>query len=130
MTSGGPAAAIEICGQKAPVIAEEVGREHGVSIGRTSFKLRNDKNQPPEWAAELVKQRVEEPRFVELGNQRTGALLPIHLQPHCLMCHGPEEQIPDGVKQQLTQHYPRDRATGFQAGDLRGWFWIESPGAE
>jgi hypothetical protein len=23
--------------------------------------------------------------------------------------------------------YPKDQATGFKEGDLRGWFWVEVP---
>ena len=127
MSQGGPSAAIDVCSQTAPKIAEEVGREHGLSIGRTSFKLRNPQNQPPTWAVQLVEQRVQEPRFVKLDNQQTGAFLPIHLKAQCLVCHGPEEQIAEDVLQQLARRYPNDQATGFRDGDLRGWFWIEVP---
>jgi hypothetical protein len=35
--------------------------------------------------------------------------------------------IPDEVKQTLAKEYPDDQATGFEEGDLRGWFWIEVP---
>jgi len=31
------------------------------------------------------------------------------------------------VREQLSTHYPDDAATGYQAGDLRGWFWVEVP---
>lgn len=127
MSSGGPAAAIEVCRRQAPKIAKEVGRQHGLSIGRTSFKLRNPDNQPPAWAKELVEQRIAEPTFLELENHSTGALLPIRLNAQCLACHGPPEKLADDVKQQLAQRYPNDQATGFQDGDLRGWFWIEVP---
>jgi hypothetical protein len=27
----------------------------------------------------------------------------------------------------LAKTYPGDRATGFAAGELRGWFWLEIP---
>ncbi len=130
MANGGPTAAIETCSKQAPKIAAEVGRKHGVRIGRTSFRLRNPSNQPPEWAAEFIEQRVEEPQFVELENQATGALLPIRVQGQCLTCHGPADTIADDVKQQLAQQYPEDQATGFNAGDLRGWFWVEVPPAD
>jgi hypothetical protein len=29
------------------------------------------------------------------------------------------------VKEKLATFYPQDQATGFSAGELRGWFWIE-----
>lgn len=125
MASGGPVEAIEVCSQKAPQIAAKIGKEHGVSIGRTSFKLRNTANAPPEWAVEFVAQRVTDPQFVELEGQRTGALLPIRLKAQCLVCHGPKEQIAEDVRDRLAALYPNDTATGFQDGDLRGWFWVE-----
>ena len=27
----------------------------------------------------------------------------------------------------LGTSYPDDRAVGFAAGDLRGWYWVEAP---
>jgi hypothetical protein len=41
----------------------------------------------------------------------------------CLTCHGSE--IDAEVREQLAADYPMDRATGFEAGDLRGVFWVE-----
>ena len=57
MTTAGPAAAVQVCSEVAQQLANEVGTEFRVRIGRTSFKLRNPKNVPPAWAAELVEQR-------------------------------------------------------------------------
>lgn len=127
MSNGGPSAAIEVCSQKAPTIAAEVGQELGVAIGRTSFKLRNPTNKPPEWAETFVAQRTADPQFVELEDQRTGALLPIRLKAQCLVCHGPKNAISEDVREQLATLYPDDSATGFKDGDLRGWFWVEVP---
>ncbi len=39
MSKEGPAAAIDVCSQEALKITEQVGDTHGVSIGRTSFRL-------------------------------------------------------------------------------------------
>jgi hypothetical protein len=125
MSTDGPSAAIEVCSKQAPKIAADVGKEHDVSIGRTSFKLRNKANARPEWAAQFVEQRVAEPQFVELDGDIMGALLPIRLKSQCLLCHGPKDQIASDVRDQLAILYPDDMATGFQEGDLRGWFWVE-----
>jgi hypothetical protein len=43
------------------------------------------------------------------------------------MCHGSPESIPAVVKEALSEQYPEDQAIGFEAGSLRGWFWIEVP---
>ena len=128
MGNGGPAAAIEVCGREAPKIAARVGKEHGVSIGRTSFKLRNPKNAPPEWVTPLIENRPTDPQFVDLPDHHTGALLPILLKVQCLACHGPNDKIAEDVQVQLAKLYPDDQAVGFNEGDLRGWFWVDVPG--
>ncbi|MCA9123990.1 MAG: DUF3365 domain-containing protein [Planctomycetaceae bacterium] len=129
MSSGGPAAAIEVCSREAPKIAAAVGEQHGVAIGRTSFRLRNANNAPPEWAEDLVEKKTEVVQYVELPDGGTGALLPIRLKTQCLTCHGPSEQIAEDVMAKLTELYPDDHATGFKDGDLRGWFWVVVPPA-
>lgn len=125
--SAGPAAAIGVCRQEAPQIAADTGQKFGVAMGRTSFRLRNPKNAPPAWAEPLVAKQVLEPEFVSLPDGQLGALLPIRLKPECLLCHGPKEQILPEVREALAANYPSDQATGFQAGDLRGWFWVTVP---
>jgi len=75
----------------------------------------------------LTQGDVDTPEFVSLSNGHAAALLPIQLQAQCLMCHGPKDQIAPAITQQLTMLYPNDQATGFQEGELRGWFWIERP---
>lgn len=127
MSSGGPVSAIEVCSKEAPKLAQEISARHGLTIGRTSFRLRNPQNAAPEWTQPFVANRDTDVQFVPLKNGATGAMFPIHLKPQCLTCHGPEEQIGDDVKQQLATYYPDDQATGFQDGDLRGWFWVEVP---
>ena len=51
----------------------------------------------------------------------------IRLKAQCLKCHGPKEQILPEVRDALARDYPKDQATGFQEGDLRGWFWLSVP---
>ncbi|KPK37360.1 MAG: hypothetical protein AMJ65_14760, partial [Phycisphaerae bacterium SG8_4] len=62
--SEGPAAAISVCSKEAPQIAEKISQEHGLRIGRTSFRLRNTDNAPPAWAMQLVADRVAEPTYL------------------------------------------------------------------
>ncbi|TWT49304.1 hypothetical protein Pla22_44980 [Rubripirellula amarantea] len=128
MGSQGPAAAIAVCQKEAPRIAEAVGTEQSLRIGRTGVRLRNADNVAPAWAENLVQAKTQTPTFVMLDNGHAAALLPIKLQGQCVMCHGPKEQIAPVVQDQLAKLYPNDRATGFKEGELRGWFWIELPG--
>ncbi len=127
MQSAGPAAAIDVCSQEAVAIAEAVGKEYGVTIGRTSFKLRNPANAPRDWVKPFVEQRSDTPQHVQLDDGSLGALFPIHLKVNCLMCHGQPDDILDVVKPELAKRYPNDAATGFKLDELRGWFWVEVP---
>jgi len=131
LDSGDTDEAIGVCRSKAPAVSAQVAEQFGLKIGRTSHKLRNPDNAPPNWAEELVAAKVEEPAFLAGPKGEFGALLPIRLKPECQMCHGPAEQIDDEVKAAVAEHYPQDEAVGFAEGELRGWFWVEAPpGAE
>lgn len=130
MSTGGPAAAIDACSKDAQRIAAAVSEEHGLQIGRTSFKLRNPKNTPPDWAAEMVEARNDTPQFVDLPDGEFGALLPIKLKAQCIGCHGPADQLDESVQTMLTELYPDDEATGFNIEELRGWFWVQVPAAK
>ena len=81
----------------------------------------------PAWAQGLVEERFGEPVYLAGPGGELGALLPIRLKSECQMCHGPAESISDEVRAAIAEHYPEDQATGFTAGDLRGWFWVEVP---
>jgi hypothetical protein len=123
----GPAAAIEVCSLRAPEIAAGVANEFGVHIGRTSYKLRNAANEPPTWAMGLVDSRIAEPTWVAGPEGELGGLLPITMQDACLRCHGSADSLSADVTAALADLYPNDEATGFEKGQLRGWFWVEAP---
>jgi hypothetical protein len=125
----GTAAAIRVCKDEASEIAGRVAEEQGVTIGRTSFRLRNPENVPPKWAKDLVEERRAEPVYLLHVDGRLAAFLPIRLKPQCESCHGPKESIPEEVQARLAELYPNDEATGFTSGGLRGWFWVEVPPA-
>lgn len=130
LDSDDPAAGITVCGTKAPAIAAQISENYGVRIGRTSHKLRNPANTPPQWAENIVADQLGQPTYLTGPNGEFGALLPIRLKAECQMCHGTQENIDETILTALAEHYPEDMATGFAEGDLRGWFWIEAPGDE
>lgn len=124
VSNDGLAAAITVCKDDAPRLAREVSEEHGLSIGRTSHRLRNPANKLPAWAESLAADRVDKPTY--LANEgRLAAFMPIPTGPLCLNCHGTKDGIPADVLAALDEKYPDDQATGFEEGDLRGWFWVE-----
>jgi len=128
METGGATVAIDICKEVAPAIASEVAENAGVTIGRTSVRLRNPENKPPAWAVPYMELRGEKPVVLRhTGDGTLAALFPIVLQAQCLPCHGPEDSILPEVRNAIQAAYPDDRATGFNEGDLRGWFHVTVP---
>lgn len=123
----GPGEAIAECKLAAPEIAEAVSSEKTLKIGRTSHKLRNPANVPPSWAAPYVEERHAEPVWLTHPDGRLAGLLPIRVMGLCLRCHGDKASIEEPILEALAEGYPGDNATGFQKGDLRGWFWLEIP---
>lgn len=132
LANGGPSRAIGSCHLDAIAVAQWIGRRDGVAAGRTSARLRNPTNAPRPWAAAIVARHAEaraagiDGFAVDLGD-RIGVLRPIVEQRMCESCHGPLSTIDPGVRARLAELYPVDRATGFQEGDIRGWFWLEMP---
>lgn len=131
MKQGGPPAAIEVCARDAGRIASETSASTGVKMGRTSDRLRNPANAPPDWtraplAAAAGKRGAEvKPVAVDLGG-KVGVLLPITAGSACLGCHGPAASIQPTVKEAIAARYPGDRAVGYAEGDFRGFLWVEA----
>jgi len=125
----GHAAAIAVCSERAPAIAASIARETGVRIGRASARLRNPENRAPAWAVDRIADstRATEPSIEVLPGGGVHALFPIPAAGLCMPCHGDREAIDPKVRDALAARYPDDRATGYAPGDLRGWFWVESP---
>jgi hypothetical protein len=126
---GGPLQAIEVCKVRAPEIAAALSFGD-IRMGRTSHRLRNPENAPEEWMRPLLQHYVEhpedrEPRAVGIDAESYGYVEPITLRPLCTACHG--KQLDSTVETLLAEHYPQDQATGFEAGDFRGMFWVRLP---
>ena len=108
----------------------EISQQTGWKIKRVSLKARNAARAIPDpWekaALEDFDKRAaagESPAKLEkgekIGNEyRFVKALPV--QPLCLSCHGPAEQLSPAVKAALGQNYPNDRATGYSEGQIRG----------
>lgn len=105
-------------------------RPEEMRVGRTSHRLRNPENAPPEWTKPYLKKfsqakRSEIPKHVltKLGPHRYGYVQPIFVEPVCLNCHG--RSVKEDVKEALRESYPEDRALNFDVGDFRGLLWLE-----
>ncbi len=128
----GAMGAIEVCRDSAPEITTNISTDVGVTVARTSHRLRNPDNTPPEWAREIVeaaagtKAEDATQHVVDLGD-RVGVLRPIGTLGMCTTCHGDQATMEPELVVSITESYPDDEATGFEVGDLRGWMWAEVP---
>lgn len=142
MSRDGAAGAVDFCHDQAPRIADEVMASHGVRLGRVAVagRNRNPAHDAAGWQGELLGKfqqavdaggapeaqmvviRDDVPAGVELRMARG-----IRVEAACLMCHG--DSIAPPIAERLATLYPRDRATGFLEGDLRGLVWVEVPAA-
>jgi hypothetical protein len=130
---GGAAGAVQVCREKAPAMAREASEKTGWAIRRVSLRNRNPRAVPDAWeraalddfdrraAAKEPPASLERADVVVENGQRVQryirALPTIGL---CLECHGSTEQVSPAVKVRLKDLYPEDRATGYQAGEIRG----------
>jgi len=130
-----PVEAIGVCRERAPLIAAELGKKTGASVGRTALKLRNPDNAPLDWQRTVLEAFTAEiaagapPASLEFtATVESGGMVerrwmkPIMTAPMCLACHG--QTVAPGVAEALAREYPRDAATGFSAGQLRGAFYV------
>ncbi len=127
--SSGPAEAIDACRVEAPALAAQFST-NDVVVGRSSHRLRNPANHGPAWIEDTLAYYVDNPGertpvVVTLDEGRAGYIEPIDTAPLCLACHG--KVLEPSVRETIETLYPDDEATGFDAGDLRGVFWVEFP---
>lgn len=125
----GPEAAIGACRVQAPEIAARLSQD-GIRVGRTSERLRNPANTAPSWVLPILSAFTDDPaertpRAVQIGEDRLGYAEPIVVQPLCLTCHG--NDLSPELEARIRELYPQDQAQGYEAGDLRGVFWVEFP---
>jgi len=128
--------AIGVCKDAAPGIATRLSAETGWRVGRTALHLRNPANAPD--PVELIVLRdfltraaAGEPLAkMEHAGEEIGAdagkvfryMKAIPTGELCLACHG--DDIDPGLAARIRASYPKDQATGFKLGELRGAFTL------
>jgi hypothetical protein len=136
MKQGGPRGAVEVCANEAQALTRRIAAETGAEVGRASLRLRNPASAPPAWVAAWLSRQGERAaagveglaRVDETpGGPRARVILPIATEGLCTACHGEPGAISADVREALKHRYPRDRATGYRVGDLRGALWAEAP---
>ena len=128
-----PMAAIAVCAEDAPKIAERWSSD-GVVVRRTALKVRQSENAPTaadratliEFAKRLAAGesagQVEDFAVAPSGQIRYARAL--ITEAPCLVCHG--ENVAPVIAKAIGERYPEDAATGFRLGDLRGIVVVES----
>ena len=150
MASGGPVAAIEICRTEAPAIAARLSTD-GWRVRRVGTRVRNpESGTPDDWERGVLAQFArrlaegEAPESISAatvigpsgssaaasGSASSGGsstlrwMRPIVTAPLCLTCHGAPEAQSAELLAALQRAYPRDAATGYAPGELRGAFTV------
>jgi hypothetical protein len=136
MAKGGPLGALDVCNRQAPKIAADLSKSSGWSIGRTSLKPRNAASAPDEYERKVMEgfaarlARGEKPDALvsaatvgDKGGKTFRFMKAIPTGEMCLTCHGPN--VAPELKLKIAQLYPKDQATGFKLGDLRGAFTLK-----
>lgn len=137
ITKDGTAKAIEVCSVRAPHIAGEVGKSHEVALRRASTKPRNPKSTATEaeqailaaFGLALEKKEAPKPQTITHPDGSVTFHAPIVIaNPLCLQCHGnSEKDITPATLTAIQAAYPKDQATGYQLGDLRGLWSVTFP---
>ena len=141
MQAGGPIAALKVCRDVAPDIANDLSLQKGWQVKRVGTRVRNPMlGTPDAWEQGVLQdferraaqgetfdamthfEVVEEPAGKSLRFMKA-----IGLAPQCVVCHGSAEQIAEPVRAELQTLYPHDRAVGYQPGELRGAVSIRQP---
>jgi len=135
MSKGGPTAAIGVCKDVATQIASEASRESGAKVSRVSLRTRNPANTPEPWQQAVLHEfdaaaaggKSDGPlEFLATGpGGSVRYMKAIPTAPVCLACHG--SALSADVRTLLDEHYPFDRARGYDVGDIRGAFSVTWP---
>jgi hypothetical protein len=130
LTEGGVLKAIEVCSVKAPEIAQNLTQSTEWQVKRVSLKARNHPDAIPntweravlesfnqrhkqgESAKKMAKAEIIGDEFRFMKAQGT--------EPLCLTCHG--SKLTSETKAALKEYYPKDQATGYSLGQIRGAF--------
>ena len=128
-TVAGTAGAIYVCSERAPEISARYAALPGLTVRRTSKKVRNPNNAPDEYEMKTLDMLESRPAYgsqdhsewVISGNQNTFRFVrAISTSSVCLRCHGDPDKMELEVKTAIAEKYPEDQATGFKLGDMRG----------
>lgn len=127
----GTVGAVYFCNEKALVLTDSTASMYAKKIQRLSDKNRNPKNtiesKTDQKAWKSLQQNPENNQLVlQEGNSvYYYKSIPLGMRT-CLMCHGNKQtDIAPETLEIISLKYPKDQATGYKTGDLRGMWKIK-----
>lgn len=142
LASEGPVAAVSVCKEVAPAIAQSLSEQHAARVGRVGTRARNAATGVPnDWQKaaladfETRLSAGENPAEIEhwsvadtgSGQRELRYAKAIVMQPLCVTCHGKADDIPAPLAEKIRAEYPNDQATGYPVGKLRGAVVVVRP---
>jgi hypothetical protein len=135
LEKGGPTNALPFCSAHAQSLTESLAAAGGVALRRVSHRSRNPTNEASE-AEFAVLQKFDQalrtgqkpaPVVATDAKGQIAFYAPIVItNAVCLNCHGqPTTEVQPATLALIRERYPKDQATGFKMGDLRGLWVIE-----
>ncbi len=128
LKKNGTVAALSFCNEKAYHFTDSMANVQKIKIKRVSDKFRNPKNKANDKELEYIKKFKEAlangKSITPIIDKKDGKIhfySPIITNDMCLQCHGtPNKQIKPNTLKKITKLYPKDNATGYSAGQVRG----------
>lgn len=102
---------------------QQFARDHKLSERQPAFKYRNEKHKPNTEETAALEAFKKDRALLAFWRETAAGFYyfrRIEVKSACLRCHGLKEERSDFVK----SSYPRDKAYGFQAGDLRAGYSV------
>jgi len=138
LAAGGFDGAIAVCAEVAQQRTAEYRETFKNDIRRVSLRRRNPENEPDDYERAVLESfdrlpvnarpKAEHWEVVtEDGQESLRYLKPLVTGALCLTCHGDRATMAPAVTEALGEHYPDDRGTGFDVGDVRGAITIRIP---
>ena len=127
--TGGPEYAITFCNERAMPLTDSLAKANNCMIQRVSDKYRNPANKLTEYDKEMWKQLSSSTAVNPILVAENGQMVfykPIKIaMAACLTCHGTiGKEMNQKTAKIISEKYPKDLATGYQEGDLRGLWKI------
>ena len=133
LEKGGPTNALPFCSAQAQSLTESLAAAGGVELRRVSHRPRNPTNEASEvefavmqgFDQALRSGQKPTPVVATTPKGQIAFYTPIAItNAVCLNCHGqPNTEVQPATMALIGERYPKDRATGFKMGDLRG-MWV------